>query len=319
MKNHIVFIIALFLSPVMKLKAQTYFNVEKDFPVYDWGSNYHPTADMSKLKIYDFNSIKTCFAEIAKNYQIEFNFPQGGCQQRAQIMSMLLSKNYKIEHAKVWLFAPVDLDFNDNRTLSIKDKNGLSPDNLIKWNYHVAPVILVKQNNRVDTLVIDPSIDGTQPLTLAKWFGAIGNSNISKYTFLNSDRYFFNLQYKNGVLSNVINGQFYEFVNPARDNLIMEKGLAINNMAIVIMNKYIKPLERSKLPADIVKMNELKAIFGNASVLDNLFSQNISGNSDKTTNRYVMTKYGTIMLDAKMIFNKQVEYWATFSTALLNK
>lgn len=317
MKNYIVFIVSLFCT-ITIAEAQSYFNIEVDFPCYNCGDNYHPTADLSKLKVYDYTSIKSSFENMLKDEQIEFNFPQGGCQQRAQIMSMLLSKNYKIEHAKIWLFAPVDLDLNDKRTLYIKDKNELSPDHTIQWNYHVAPVVLAKQNNKIDTLVIDPAIDRTQPLPLRKWLSAIGNSNISKYTFLNAQHYFFNVQYVNNNPTTVINGYFYDFVNPAKDNLIMEKGLAINDMAIYILNKYIKPLQQSKVQADIMKLQDLKKIFGNATVLDNLFAQNISGNTE-ITNRFATNYYGDIMLDAKMMFNKRVQYWAGITTVLLNK
>jgi hypothetical protein len=99
----------------------------------------------------------------------------------------------------------------------------------------------------------------------------------------------------------------------------MEKGLSVNDMAMVIFDKYIKPLSQSKSQADISKFTDLKAIFGNATALDNLFSQNTSGNTDKTSNRYVMTNYGDIMLDAKSIFYKRLHYWSTTTTMLLNK
>lgn len=315
MKKNILSICIALAFTTSLLKAQTYFNVQNDFPQ----NGCYPTADLSSLKVYDYSTIKQVFDSISTSSNIEFNFPQGGCQQRAQIMSMFLSKKFKIEHDRVWLFAPVNLDKNDSRTLTIADKNGLSPDNKISWNYHVAPVVLVKQNNKIDTLVIDPSIDRSQPITLSNWMRSIGNSNISKYTFLKSEFYFFNVQCcdANNNLLSVINGYFYDFSNPAKDNLTMEKGLAINDMAIIIYNKYIKQLSQSKLPADIIKLNDLKAIFGNATALDFLFSQNISGKTDKTTNRYVTTNYGDIMIEAKTIFNNRLRYWANVSTKLL--
>jgi hypothetical protein len=315
MKNKIIITLALLIS--VSVKAQTYFNVETDFPCSGCG---HPTAELSKMKVYEYKTIKSYFDSIANFSAIEFNFPQGGCQQRAQIMSMLLSKKFNIEHARVWIFAPIDLDPDDKRTLFITDKNGLSPNNTIQWNYHVAPVVLVKKGTGVDTLVIDPSIDKTQPISLSKWLQAIGNSQISKYTFLNADRYFFNVKFDaNGNTTTVINGFFYDFSNPAKDNLTMEKGLAINDMAIIIFNKYIKPLSQSTAGPDVEKLKDLKAIFGNASALDYLFSQNISGKTDKTTHRYAMINYGDIMLDAKQIFNKRMQYWTTVTTILLNK
>lgn len=298
------------------LMAQTYFNVEKDYAY----NGCYPNSNLSTLKVYTQAEINSVFENISNSLGIEFNFPQGGCQQRAQIMSMFLNKKFAIEHAKVWLFAPINLYKNDFRTLQIVDKNRLTPDNNIYWNYHVAPVVLVKHGNKIDTLVIDPSINRSEALTLNKWLQGIGNSNNSKYTFLKCEFYFFNRQCcdGNGNLLSVINGSFYDFSNPAKDNLIMEKGLAINDMAIIIYQKYIVPLSNSKLPADIEKLNDLKEIFGNATALDYLFSQNIGGETFKTSNRYVMTNFTEIMLDAKSIFGSRLIFWTQVTNTLLN-
>ena len=120
---------------------------------------YFPNAELSYLKIYDAATVQQAFDSIARHSQIEFNFPQGGCQQRAQMMSMLLDKKFNIDHCKVWLFPPIALYVGDARTLYIEDKNGLSPNNRIEWNYHVAPVVRVQSGNDVHTMIIDPSID----------------------------------------------------------------------------------------------------------------------------------------------------------------
>ena len=152
---------------------------------------YFPNAELSYLKVYDVVTVQHAFEHIAHNSQIEFNFPQGGCQQRAHIMSLLLAKKFNIEHCKVWLFPPVALYVGDTRTLYIDDKNKLTPNNKIEWNYHVAPVVQVRNNGSVDTMVFDPSINYAEPIFLDKWFDAIGNSHVSKYSFLLPDKYFF--------------------------------------------------------------------------------------------------------------------------------
>ncbi|BAU54473.1 protein-glutamine glutaminase family protein [Mucilaginibacter gotjawali] len=314
------FLLFVFSFLVLFAKAQPeYFDIEKNFPCNTCGANYHPTIDLKEIKVYDLATVTKVFDSISYHLNIEFNYPQGGCQQRAQIMSMFLTKKFNIQHAKIWLFAPIDLNFNDNQTLFVNDKNELSPNNTISWNYHVAPVVLVKQNNRIDTVVIDPSICRDKAVSFSTWLKLIGNSNISKFTFLQSDLYFFNVQLnKDGSLSNVINGYFYNFSNPVKDNLTLEKGLAINDMAVIINKKYIKPLTHSHSQADIQKLNDLKAIFGNATALDFLFSQNSSGRSNNTSNRFVMTTYSDIMIDAKALFTNRVSYWARITTTLLS-
>ncbi len=115
---------------------------------------YFPNADITLLKVYDMPVIERAFSSIANDWEIEFNFPQGGCQQRAQIMSMILQKKFNIEHCKIWLFSPAALYLSDTRTFYTEDKNRLSPDNKVEWNYHVAPVVQVQSGNTIDTLVL---------------------------------------------------------------------------------------------------------------------------------------------------------------------
>ncbi|HRH59565.1 MAG TPA: protein-glutamine glutaminase family protein, partial [Chitinophagaceae bacterium] len=263
---------------------------------------YFPNAELSYLKIYDIDAIQQAFDSIAHNSQIEFNFPQGGCQQRAQIMSILLDKKFRIDHCKVWLFPPVALYIGDARTLFIEDMNGLTPGNRIEWNYHVAPVVQVRRGNEVMTMVIDPSINSNAPLLLNEWFALIGNSSVSKYSFLLPDKYFFYCCYaSNNTLTTIFDGNFFNYENAMKDDLTMEKGLAVNDMAMRIFHKYIQPLTVSENEADATKLKDLKEIFGNTTSLDMIFSQNISGYSLNTKLRYVMTHYSAIMDEARNI------------------
>ena len=183
--------------------SQEHFNVNEEYPCQGC-VNY--SADFNSQKKYTKEKINSVFDSIV-NSGIEFNYPQGGCQNRAQIMSMYLTKKHKIEHSRIWLFAPIDLKKGDKRTLFISDKNKLT--DTIQWNYHVAPSVLVQNGTKVDTLVIDPSINSIKPLKVNEWLDAIGNSKISKYTFLKSDYYFFYTQ--DGGASSVINGYFYKY------------------------------------------------------------------------------------------------------------
>src|SRR5689334_12830897 len=96
--------------------------------------SYFENANINMLKAYDHFRVKEAFDYIANTSDIRFDFPQGGCQQRAHIMSVILSKKFSIEHCKVWLFSPASLNLFDNRTLSIADPNGLTENNSIEWN-----------------------------------------------------------------------------------------------------------------------------------------------------------------------------------------
>lgn len=266
---------------------------------------------------YEPGEIKNAFDYILQS-EIDFDFPQGGCQQRAQIMSMILQKKFAIQHCKVWLFAPAALYEGDTRTLFVEDKNKLSPNNTVEWNYHTAPAVLVKNMDKVETFIIDPSVNKSQPILLADWFAQIGNSGVSSYTFVRPENYFFNCRYKeNNELTNIFDGTFFEFMNPVKDNLLMEKGLAVNDMAMQIFYKYIQPLMQNSSEGNENKLTDLKEIFGNSTALDLLFSQNMSGYTDNTSHRYVITHYSDIIREAKSIFNQRQEFWTKFSNALL--
>ncbi len=277
-----------------------------------------PIDDITGQKSYDYSLIIKAFDQISHFSQIEFNFPQGGCQQRSHLMSMILSKKFNIEHCKIWLFSPAALYEYETTALFVEDKNKLSPNNIVQWNFHTAPLVKLSNGEYYDLLVIDPSLDREKPMYIHDWLKNIGNSTTGKYTFLRSEKYFFNCRYNdNFQLTNIFDGTFFEFINPAKDNLILEKGLAANDMAIFINAKYIQPLMNNLATKDETKLTDLKEIFGNATALDLLFAQNLSGNTDNTSYRYVLAHYGDIMQEAQQLFNERLLFWTKFTNEML--
>ena len=276
--------------------------------------NYFHNADLQYLTIYPYDVIVNVFNQILNDTNIEFNYPQGGCQQRAQIMSMLLKKKFQIDHCKVWLFAPVVLEENQYQTLYINDVDDLTNQDEIQWNYHVAPVVQVEKDGNISTMVIDPSIVKNEPVFLSTWFYAIGNSEVSKYTFMLPDKYFFNCVYNNtNELTTIFDGSFYNYEEDDKNDLTLEKGLALNDVAIAVFNKHIK-LHAS---ASTKQIYDLKEIFGNATAMDFLFAQNLSGKTDETKLRYVLTNYTHIFTEARDLFSKRVVYWTSITNALI--
>jgi hypothetical protein len=310
--KQIILLLAILLGFNFNSFSQTYFDITKAFPGYP---SYN--TDFKTIQHYTPAQIKTAFDSICKS-GIEFNYPQGGCQNRAQMMSMLLSKKLNIQHCKVWLFAPVDLIKGDKRTLTLDDKNGLAPNNIINWNYHVAPCVLVDNNKKVDTLIIDPSIDNKQPLNLSSWLKSIGNSDVSKYTFLSSQYYFFYTQ-DNGA-STVINGYFYEYTattycTDVITDVTLEKGLAENDMVVYILNKYLKAA-----PIDNNRFNSFKPYFGEILVLENKFFSKVGycgGTvSDNVSFRTLIENYPDIISDAMKFYYTRLIYWTQQSDKL---
>jgi len=281
---------------------------------------YIPYADIQLLKVYELPLIEKVFKSISQDWSIEFNFPHGGCQQRAQLISLLLQKKYQIEHYKIWLFAPAALYLKESRMLQLVDKNYLSPNGNIEWSFHVAPVVNIHTDNGIETYIIDPSVDRDKPLKLMDWLVALGNSHTGQYSFLLPEKYFFNSSYhtdEEDMMTMLFDGSFYDYINPAKDNLAVEKGLAINDMVKIIYDKHIAPIIQRNNEVDSLMLEDLKAVFGNATALDMLFSQNISGYTENTTLRYVITNYGDIINEAREIFNKRVFYWTGVVNSLL--
>lgn len=274
---------------------------------------YFHNADVKQLPVYPYNIIAGIFNQLATASNIQFTYPQGGCQQRAQLMSMLLTKNSHIQHCKVWLFAPVTLHENDNRTLYIKDVNNLTNEDDIQWNYHVAPIVQVELNGNVSLMVIDPSINFKAPHQLNNWFAGIGNSNISNYTFTSPGSYFFNCVYNNNQLTTIFDGSFYNYEDEDKNDLTLEKGLALNDVAIAIFEKFIQPAATNNTQ----RIYDLKEIFGNATAMDLLFAQNISGQTPQTKLRYALGSYPNVMREAQQLFDERVVYWMGVTNKLM--
>jgi hypothetical protein len=281
---------------------------------------YLPYADISLLQAYEMPLIEDAFNSICHDWAMEFGFPHGGCQQRAQVMSLILQKKSNIAHCKVWLFAPAALYLDNPQMISRKDEKDLSPNGLLEWSYHVAPIVQVKKDGQIETYVIDPAINQQRPLLLQDWFNALNNCQTGNYCFVLPDKYFFNSSYHTGdnfELTTLFDGSFFNYENPAKDNLAVEKGMAIQDMVKTIYHAHILPLMSSSNDADKTKLQDLKDVFGNATALDLLFSQNISGYSSNTTMRYVLTHHDEIIEEAKRLFNNRLFYWTGVVNGLL--
>ncbi|WP_333577774.1 protein-glutamine glutaminase family protein [Sphingobacterium sp.] len=317
MKTKILLYLLIAIGLSNSIYAQTYFDLTKEYPA---PNNQSYLSDLKTLKTYSYAEVKKAFDEILKS-GLEFNYPQGGCQNRAQYMSLLLEKKLNIQHAKIWLFSPADLYAGNQTSLEIADKNQLAPESTIKWLYHVAPCVLTNENGKIDTLVIDPSLDNSQPMKLSSWLKSMKNANVSKYTFLNPKLYFFET-----TNNNIISGVFYKFEKDPRFatdnymNLSLEKSLAINDLAIYTLNKYISPLKQSTKESDITKLNDLRKLFGNVSALTKIFGslESYVGvyASDNIYSRTLLENYPEIMSDAMKFYMDRYILWTKNLTSL---
>jgi hypothetical protein len=289
--------------------AQAYFDLIKDDNYQcEWDNAMPETTDLKHITPTDYSYLLNVFDTITNHSHMEHEYAHGGCQHRAHMMSLLLNK-YNIEHAKVWLFAPVDLYEDKSEVLYFTDTYGLSKKNRIEWNYHVAPVVLTnnKTANKLDTLVFDPTIERTRPLDIKEWFGNMWNSNISKYTFINPNQYFFYVKQDadRKEPSTVINGCFYEYEGYTKDNFTLEKGLALNDIAMMIYNKHIKPWPKEAIPSD--KLKALKWILANTKILDLIFAKNQPISHRKILAAIELNK--DIIEETRVAFEERLSFW----------
>lgn len=299
MKQLFVLIMILATS---KTEAQNYFQVEKDYPD---GSNGRYTKELKTLQTYSDEEVNSVFAKVLES-GIFFNYPQGGCQNRAEMMHILLEKKLKIDHAKIWIFAPTDLYPNDDRHLEIEDKNGYAKNNTITWKYHVAPTVLRRNpNGQTDTLVIDPSIDNKKPMILRDWLSSMKNSSLSKYTFLDSKWYFFYTKPN----SSVINGFFYPYESHWVEDFhrsTVERGLAANDLAKFLMQKLKDGYDDTD--------GNVKNLLANQDNMYNFFMNPYSTFPGRAN---LLANHSDLMRISEQFYWEQVAYWQKEINTLL--
>jgi len=81
------------------------------------------------------------------------------------------------------------------------------------------------------------------------------------------DKYFFDCCYIDNSLTNVFDGSFFYLDELVKDDLTMEKGPALNDMSMTTYHKYIQSQQKHCNTNEIQKLEDLTAIFGNATPL----------------------------------------------------
>ncbi|MGZ3693642.1 MAG: protein-glutamine glutaminase family protein [Bdellovibrionota bacterium] len=96
------------------------------------------------------------FREMAGHKEIPFGYPQDGCYARAQEMARLLETK-GIVTAKIF----------SQGSLMVK----ILPAQELEWDWHVAPVLAVKEAGKIEIYVIDPALFA-KPVTVKEWAAA---------------------------------------------------------------------------------------------------------------------------------------------------
>lgn len=105
-----------------------------------------------KVTVLSEQDAQELFKEMQSHTEIPFNFAIAGCEERAHEMSRLMMLK-GITPLKG--FASV----NENDSPRLQVPHPTKSGEVIKWKYHVAPVVLVKKNGQLVPYTVDPSIE----------------------------------------------------------------------------------------------------------------------------------------------------------------
>lgn len=129
-------------------------------------------SSLSKIENapHDFVDLETAyrlFEEAKGMSEIAWNYKADGCYARAHLMAREFEKQ-GIHVDKAWLKGDLGI-----------------PEENIQWNYHVAPLIYVKdENNKITPMIIDPSVFPT-PVPLDTWVKKISPDSFPKVEKMN--------------------------------------------------------------------------------------------------------------------------------------
>ncbi|MES2732339.1 MAG: protein-glutamine glutaminase family protein [Bacteroidota bacterium] len=298
-----------------------------------------------------FTDGKACIIEKAKadelfqhilNSEIQFNYVQGNCHNRAHVMCLLMASQGIIP-AKVWVFAPGRYTMVDTTLISIDDKNNLAPTGKINWGYHVAPVVYVKNDTGIDTLVFDPSLFPDGPVLHQTWLDALRTEK-TIHLFADQEWYLFNYLSFNtaqtrwdtrnslsdslgempdtGVtlvpsVSEVMTADFFRYEEESKDNHWLEKGLAIDETAFKFYNQEIKPiLQTAILPEENHLLSDYKVLVGDVNNFETIFRDYCYNNQVSLA---FQEKYSDIINKYREVYNQELSNWKIIIARLLNR
>lgn len=219
--------------------------------------------------LVEYESLKSIFAEIKSSTIFEFGYTRGGCDYRAHAVYTLLKKR-GIKTFKIWHFASskIFLAGKSSKThkllLAVKDHINLSTtspyysncdikiSDMVYWGFHVAPIVLTKRNDNIDTLVIDPALFD-EPIYYKDWINTQLQTGASSYfTLLDGSLISFQTESQYVIRpdvycqdcsgNNIITGIFWSEDYSIQEGLI-EKSLSKGKVFVEYYKNEILPLE----------------------------------------------------------------------------
>jgi len=251
--------------------AQTEFHIQ-----FNQGYGSIPTyKEIDETEALTKENAESLFQFLKDSTQLEFRYSFGGCEDRAHAMSLFLNKK-NIESRKIWNFDPYYISlFNAQQNLSAVDRSGLN--NKVYWGFHVAPIVKIKSGDIYSLAVLDPSVSDSL-LTINQWLDLQDAPN-SHFTFTDSEWLTFvtinGLNFNSEPMPNnfptLLTGDFYMNEGDNFENLLVEEGIAMNKVAMLIVEEVI-----NNPNIESVKKNKYKTMLLNSSDFTNSLTQESS-------------------------------------------
>jgi hypothetical protein len=136
--------------------------------VYTQTLEYSSFSDSIDISSAGKSLIDSAFSYISSELGfIDFD-DCNNCSSRAHLITAILENQFfGLKTSKVWLFADFKRSSQEGK-YGLKSKSYLVCGECDNWGYHVAPLVIIRSGDRVDSIVLDPSTQN-KPIVLRKW------------------------------------------------------------------------------------------------------------------------------------------------------
>ncbi len=130
-------------------------------------------SDSVELSYADKSAVDSAFDFISGELGFMDFDDCNNCTSRAHLISAILEKQFpSLKLSKVWLFA----DFkraSKEEIYRLKKYNYLASNgDCDSWGYHVAPLVIITDGDKTDSIVLDPATQN-KPVSLHKWASSL--------------------------------------------------------------------------------------------------------------------------------------------------
>jgi hypothetical protein len=151
---------------------------------------YGPNSDIIEVSNAGKSLVDSAFDYIDNELDfIDFD-DCNNCDSRAHLIAAILESKFPVlKTAKAWLFADFKRASQEEKYRYKKHVYLSAGEKCSSWGYHVAPVVLIKNKNSVDTIVLDPSTQ-YRAVELRKWAKALTLSGERTYLIIKDRKYY---------------------------------------------------------------------------------------------------------------------------------